>query len=330
MVTMSRPMAPIARWLVQARYPSGTNLLPILMYHRVLEAPDPLQPDVPHVGLMAEQFRTLSNAFNVLPLREAVQRLHDGTLPPGAACITFDDGYRDNHDLALPLLREFRLPATVFVSTGFLNGGCMFNDTVVETVRRLDTGSIDLGRVGLGQRLISDNASRRTLIAELTRAVKYMDPAERDAYCRDLCRRAGGSPVPNDLMMDDHQVRRMAAAGVEIGGHTVNHPILARIGLEEARREILDNRDTLAQITGEVPRSFAYPNGKPNLDYTAAHARLVEEAGYDVAVSTAVGVATRSAHRFQLPRFMPRERSSAQFVARMVRMATHRQPQLAS
>lgn len=325
MIRISRP---IARWFVQARYPSGTNLLPILMYHRVLAEPDPLQPDVPHQALLAEQFRTLAGAFNVLPLHEAASLLQQGRLPPGAACITFDDGYRDNHDLALPLLREFGLPATVFVATGFLNGGRMFNDSVVETVRRLDTGEIDLSRVGLGKRLVSDIASRRTLISDLTKAVKYLEPAERDDFCETLCRQAG-SRLPTDLMMDDRQVRAMSDAGVDIGGHTVNHPILARVDADVAQREIDTNRDQITALTGKPPLCFAYPNGKPNLDYTSAHARMVSKAGYQAAVSTAVGVASDDADPFQLPRFMPRERSAAQFVARMVRMATHRHRQVA-
>jgi len=325
MIRISRP---IARWFVQARYPSGTNLLPILMYHRVLAEPDPLQPEVPHQALLAEQFRTLASAFNVLPLHEAAERLRNGSLPPGAACITFDDGYRDNHDLALPLLREYKLPATVFVATGFLNDGRMFNDSVIETVRRLDTGEIDLSRVGLGKRLVSDAASRRTLIGELTKAVKYLDPVERDDFCEDLCRRAGSS-LPTDLMMTDKQVKAMSDAGVDIGGHTVNHPILARVEGPVAQREIETNRDQITTLTSRQPLCFAYPNGKPNLDYTSAHARMVTDAGYRAAVSTAVGVASDDADSFQLPRFMPRERSAAQFVARMVRMAAHRHRQVA-
>lgn len=326
MVAIARP---IARWFVQARYPTGTNLLPILMYHRVLKEPDPLQPDVPDIRQMAEQFRALAGAFKVLRLHEAAEMLREGRLPAGAACITFDDGYRDNHDLALPLLREFRLPATVFVTTGFLNGGCMFNDTVVETVRRLPPGAIDLSEVGLGTRMITDIASRRALVTDLTRAVKYLDPQHRQDFCAELCRKAGAK-LPNDLMMDDHQVRAMAHAGIDIGGHTVHHPILARISPDEARREIESNRDDLRTLTGVTPRSFAYPNGKPTLDYSAAHARMVADAGYETAVSTAVGVASNHAHPYQLPRFMPRERSAAQFVARMVRMAAHRHPQLAA
>ena len=74
MVAIARP---IARWFVQARYPTGTNLLPILMYHRVLKEPDPLQPDVPDIRQMAEQFRALAGAFQVLRLHEAAEMLRE-------------------------------------------------------------------------------------------------------------------------------------------------------------------------------------------------------------------------------------------------------------
>jgi peptidoglycan/xylan/chitin deacetylase (PgdA/CDA1 family) len=130
-------------------------------------------------------------------------------------------------------------------------------------------------------------------------------------------------------MMNDRQVRAMSDAGVDIGGHTVNHPILARVDGPVAQREIETNRDQITALTGRQPLCFAYPNGKPNLDYSSAHARMVAHAGYRAAVSTAVGVASDDADTFQLPRFMPRERSAAQFVARMVRMAAHRHRQVA-
>ena len=180
------------------------------------------------------------------------------------------------------------------------------------------------------KRLITDVASRRTLIADLTKAVKYLEPAERDAFCEELCRKAGRR-LPTDLMMTDEQVRAMSRAeGIDIGGHTVSHPILARLAdHNEARREIDTNRDHIIALTDKPPLCFAYPNGKPNLDYTSEHARMVKASGYKAAVSTAVGVAADDADTFQLPRFMPRERSAAQFVARMVRMAAHRHRQVA-
>lgn len=319
---------PLLRLIVKSVYPSGSQLLPILMYHRVLAEHDPLQPEVPHAAMVEQHFKALREAFVVLPLEEAAERLRAGTLPAGAACITFDDGYRDNYDIALPLLKRHGLPATVFVASGYLDGGRMFNDTVLEGVRRLPTGGIDLSRAGLGKRHVGDLASRMALIHELTLAVKYMTPEQRIEFCAELSQ-AAESPLPSDLMMNSDQVRRMALEGIDIGGHTVRHPILATIDSATAEREIRENRDALRDLTGSMPRCFAYPNGKPQRDYTAEHARMVRQAGYVVAVSTAVGVAPKDADPFQLPRFMPQGQGAIHFIARTLRMASHRQAKYA-
>ncbi|WP_163360867.1 polysaccharide deacetylase family protein, partial [Escherichia coli] len=77
----------------------------------------------------------LRSWFNVLPLDEAAQRLKDGSLPARAAALSFDDGYADNHDIALPLLQKHGLPCSFFIATGFLDGGRMWNDTLIESIR---------------------------------------------------------------------------------------------------------------------------------------------------------------------------------------------------
>lgn len=114
---------------------SGAELS-ILIYHRVLARPDPLFPGEVDRALFERQLRLLKRFYTVLPLSVAVQRLRDGSLPPRAACITFDDGYADNAEHALPLLRQYGLHATFFIATGYLNGGQMWNDRVIDAVRR--------------------------------------------------------------------------------------------------------------------------------------------------------------------------------------------------
>src|SRR5215471_13800654 len=128
--------------------PAGrTAPLTVLMYHRVLENPDPLTGavDARHFEL---QMRALREYFRVLPLTEAVDRLRARKLPSRAVSITFDDGYADNAVVALPILQAHSLHATFFVADGFLNGGRMFNDTVIEAVRRTPH-SVELGLRGL-------------------------------------------------------------------------------------------------------------------------------------------------------------------------------------
>jgi hypothetical protein len=123
-------MRPLFSWLS----PAGPGArLSVLIFHRVLARPDPLFPGR---GGRPSTFdaicRWLRHWFEVLPLDRAVQALRDGTLPARAAAITFDDGYADNHDLALPMLEAAGLSACFFIATGFLDGGRMWNDVLIE------------------------------------------------------------------------------------------------------------------------------------------------------------------------------------------------------
>src|SRR3954471_12271022 len=106
--------------------------LSILIYHRVQAVPDPLFPEAVDLARFEQHLRLLTRWFRVLPLSEAVRLLRDGTLPARAACITFDDGYADCAAATVPLLRRYHASATFFVASGFIDGGCMWNDAVVE------------------------------------------------------------------------------------------------------------------------------------------------------------------------------------------------------
>jgi peptidoglycan/xylan/chitin deacetylase (PgdA/CDA1 family) len=330
---MSAMLSPLLRVGARRCFPGGrSGSLPILMYHRVLHRPDPLQPGIPDAVQVDRQFRTLAEHFRVLPLPEAMALQAEGRLPDRSLCITFDDGYRDNFDVALPLLREHGLTATVFVASGYLDGGCMFNDTVAEAVRRLPDTPVDLSFAGLGIRPVGDAISRQALIGELTQAIKYQSPEDRlisEAGLHRLVQNAGQS-LPTDLMLRSDQVLELHRQGVDIGGHTVTHPILSTLTTELARHEIQANREALHDIIGRHPALFAYPNGKPDRDYDRSHTRLVAEAGYAAAVSTAVGVSAPGRNAFEIPRFVLQESSPLKIVFRLLRMARYSAPALAS
>ncbi len=110
----------------------------------------------------------------------------------------------------------------------------------------------------------------------------------------------------------------MYEAGMEIGGHTVNHPILTSVDKATARREIFENKEFLEGLIGGPIHSFAYPNGKPGQDYSSEHVALVKEAGYSRAVSTAWGRANRQSDTFQLPRFTPWDQKPWKFMLRLL------------
>jgi len=296
--------------------------LPVLMYHRVFHEFDPLQADIHTARTMDTQFRTLARWFKVLPLDEAVSLLGEGRLPPRAACITFDDGYRDNHDLAMPLLQKHGLTATFYVASGLLNGGVMFHDTLIETVRHAPTGPLDLGLRDVPKVTLSDMPSRVAALETLVQQIKYLEPDEREGLSERLLA-ALGKHAPRHLMMDDAHVRAMARAGMSMGGHTSQHHILARLDDTSAWEEIRSNADTLSNLTDQRVTSFAYPNGKPGTDYGPAHVDMVRRAGFLNAVSTRTGMGTRTAPRFELPRFVLNETSAAGVVMRMLRMTAY-------
>ena len=292
------------------------NRLSILIYHRVLPKADPLFPSEVDAERFDQQLRYLKQAFNIIPLSQAVEGLRNGALPPRAACITFDDGYADNADIALPILKRHGVSATFFVATGFLNGGRMWNDTVIELIRRAPD-RIDLGALGLGQFTLDTLPKRRAAIGTLLDALKYLPIDARQAQV-DSMGPLIGVRAPDDLMMSDDQVRQLHRAGMEIGGHTVNHPIIARMDSAAARTEIADGKARLEQIIGEPIRTFAYPNGKPGQDYIAEHVAMVKQLGFESAVCTAWGAARPGTDLFQLPRFTPWDRSQLRFTLRMM------------
>jgi peptidoglycan/xylan/chitin deacetylase (PgdA/CDA1 family) len=301
--------------------PGGRNGLSILIYHRVLPEPDPLFPGEVDRIEFDRQLRLLKSMFNVIPLIEGVRRLRAGTLPPRAACITFDDGYADNAEIALPLLQRHGVHATFFVATGFLDGGRMWNDTVIETVRRAPGGQIDARPLGLGVHPARSVAERQGAIGALIGQLKYLDLDQRLEQVSRLAELVG-SPLPDDLMMRSEQVRQLHQAGMEIGGHTVRHPILATLAPEAARAEIANGKRALEELIGDQVRLFAYPNGKPGTDYRAEHVEMVRELGFEGAVSTAWGAGRGSPDLFQLPRFSPWDRDRLRFTLRMARNLT--------
>jgi peptidoglycan/xylan/chitin deacetylase (PgdA/CDA1 family) len=310
--------------------PGGTRArLSVLIFHRVLRAPDPLFPDEVDVARFDQILGWLKDWFHVLPLDEAVQRLQAGNLPSRAAALTFDDGYADNHDEALPLLQRHGLPCSFFIATDFLDGGRMWNDSVIEAVRLSPLPSLDLrglqghdGQQGrdLGVHPIATTQQRRAALQALIPLCKYLPPEPRLALVNAIAARAD-AVLPADLMMSSAQLRALRAAGMQIGAHTASHPILASLSANEAADEMARGKARLEQILGEPVTMFAYPNGKPHVDYLPQRdPGLVRELGFGSAVSTSWGAARRGrCDPFQIPRFTPWDRGRQMFGLRLLR-----------
>lgn len=296
--------------------PGGSNgKLSIFIFHRVLQEADPLLSFEPS----AEEFdwivRFISRTFTVLPLGEAARRLKAGTLPPAAATITFDDGYADNLLVAWPILKRYAVPATFFIATSFLEGGRMWNDDVIEAFRLSRKDELDLSEFDLGIHRLTDTSSRVKGYEAVLGKLKYFEHRRRCEIAGEIANRCE-VPKVAELMMTHRQLGLLHDEGAEIGGHTRTHPILERLDDTAAMKEIESGKQELEAIIGKAVRVFAYPNGVPGRDYSARHADMARQAGFEAAVSTHQACAKSASDIFQLPRFTPWDRTPLKFAMR--------------
>ena len=307
-----------AEWASGAVAAARGPVLTTLIFHRVVPEPDPLFPGEMHQRRFDRTMRAVAKVFRVIPLADAVQHLSAGRLPARSLVITFDDGYSDNEQIALPILQRYGLTATFFVATGFLGGGRMWNDTVIECIRRCPLNNVNLAHWGLGDLSLDGAVQRRRVIDLLLPRIKYLDLNAREHALAQLHEAVDRPALPDDLMMNHAQVRRLHAAGMGIGAHTVQHPILTALPATEARRELAQGKADLESLIGAPVRHLAYPNGGPDRDYDRQHVAMARELGFEAAVTTAKGVATAGDDLFQLPRFTPWDMSLPRWLMRLV------------
>jgi len=286
------------------------------IFHRVRPDRDPLFPAEPDAEEFERKMIWIRRWFNVLPVPDAVRRLRAGTLPERALCLTFDDGYADNFSVALPILERLGLPAAFFVATRYIDGGRMWNDSVIEAIRGCDSDSLDLSDLGLATYRLGTSTTRRQAIDALLPRLKYLAPEKREEKVAAVVARTKSS-LPTNLMLSSDDVRNLHNAGMTIGAHTNSHPILTSIDAASAECEIRSGKERLEAIVGGAITLFAYPNGRPRIDYRAEHVELVKAIGFEAAFSTAWGASTAASDLFQLPRFTPWGQSRWKFGFRL-------------
>jgi len=318
----------ILKSIAGALSPRGRRArLSILIFHRVLSQADPLFPGEQDASRFNEVLSWMARWFQVIPLDQAVSRLGTGTLPARAAAITFDDGYADNATNALPILQSHGMVATFFIATSFLDGGRMWNDSVIEAVRAFRGKALDLSDAGFGSYGLESDEQRRIAIESLLGHIKYLGPRERQDAVAQVVDIVGAS-LPDNLMMRSEQVLELRNAGMQIGAHTCSHPILEKIPDSHALSEITNSKSVLEALLGEPVSLFAYPNGKPGTDYSTKHVAMVRQAGYVAAFSTAPGVAMQTSDIYQLPRFTPWDRTRSRYGMRLLANLRRRAPQV--
>lgn len=291
----------ISRFILQSL---SKGKLSVFLFHKVPQQCDPLVPGEASMTRFEHLLDHTFSALKVLPLDEAITRLQAGTLPRGAACISFDDGYPDWLTGAAPALRRRNLHATFFITSGQFDGVPLWHERILAAVRNLPGPVLDMGIPFLPAQPLGSIEDRQRQVLRLEQELKYLTLHRREQILQQLEAMASvqAAQVP---VMSESQLRDLHSQGFGIGAHTALHPILDYCNAEEAEREIGGTRERLQAIVGGAVNGFAYPNGRPYADFSRLHVDAVKRAGYRYAVTTHWGVADADTSLFQIPRFTP-------------------------
>lgn len=284
--------------LVRRVHGSGAR---ILLYHRFPAS---------RAAQTAKQMAHLSRYYRPRSLTQFGQRLEARLQPePWTVVVTTDDGYRDFYETAYPILTKYRIPAILYITTGYLDRECwLWVDRVVYCVRNCRRREIELSVAGdepLRLHVPNSIAGANALAQLLKEHLKTLDVASREAKLAELEEATQVKPpkvFPAEFEPCSwDEIREMAQGGIEIGAHTVTHPILSTI--EDPARlhfEVLESKRRIEQELQLPVRHFAYPNGLWH-DFNAP-ALSVARAHFETAVAAEPGWSHANSDRHQLCR----------------------------
>jgi peptidoglycan/xylan/chitin deacetylase (PgdA/CDA1 family) len=283
----------------------------ILFYHRFGE--NEKKKILPYIEIkeFEKQIAHVKHLYKIISMDDITSILKSGQyfIEPSVA-ITIDDGYRDNYALAFPAIRKHRIPVIIYLTSGFVgtNSGLWVDDieyillnTTVKTLRfRALFGNDVLD--------ISSLQDRKKTLKKLFGAMLQMSNSQREKYLNILAEILTiDIPSMNGrerIMLNWEEIREMSNNGVEFGAHTVTHPFLPVMPLEDGKNEIKRSKDIIGEKIGKSIKHFAVPNGTKK-DFTPALKDYCAETGFDTIVMTESGVVSSDADRYALKRIIP-------------------------
>ncbi len=280
----------------------GRKNVVILMYHSISLGSRGLSNGVVSATCsdFEEQMEYLAGNCTVIGT-EKLRQIMAGrcSLPANPVMVTFDDGYMDNYLYAYPVLRRLRLPAVISLTTGHIGGLQPFWwDRLEYALFNTTKGMVRaLGPLSLATWQAREKA-RRLMLVRLKKLSERQKKQKLEEVEKELGVWAKGS---RHMFLGWRQVREMAGSGIEFAAHTVTHPILTRVSLADARREIRASKQEIEKRTGRPVQLFTYPNGQEE-DMSERLDKEIAKAGFSFALSTSYGVNIPGRDTFRLNR----------------------------
>lgn len=294
--------------------PRGSRRLVVLAYHRVLDIGNedayPGDPELVSASVadFERHMRFVRDHMTPLSLVDVLAALDSGKpLPPRSLVVTFDDGHADNYTNAFPVLKSVGVPATIFLSTQYIDAPQtpFWFDRVAELFFFAPNGSVTLSALDQAC-TFGDIASRRHETDQILRRLKREPNPRRLAVLAELeqlfARHVPVDKAARRRAMTWEEVREMADSGIEFGSHTVTHPILSRLDDAEILRELSVSRGRIRACTGQSVDAVAYPVGKVDA-YDERAIRAAKACGYRVGLAYETGINPQlGANLFELRR----------------------------
>lgn len=273
----------------------------ILCYHRFSQQEEIRKTPA---QLLAENIKYLKKHYTIVPLSEIAKRLQTGTSLRGLAAITIDDGYLDAYEVAFPILRQYQVPATLFVMTDFLSRKAWLWTDKLRYIA-LSTTAKELLTTINGHTKSAPLNGRYSRIAasdQVNEKLKALPDAVKEQELEQIAQQHGVSlpslPPDEFSAITWEQARELDAYGIEIESHTVTHPILTQVDSKRLSFEMSESRRQLTAELGRDVRLFCYPDGA----YDARVRVAAAQAGYTCAVTTQHGLTPENSDLLTLRR----------------------------
>lgn len=287
------------RWQLE---PFHGSKFGILCYHRVGTEGVPLFSRLaPNV--FEAQMRYVRKHYRIVSLGQLCAEIRDGVRVTPTLAITFDDGYRDLYTHAFPVLREYRIPATIYlIGRSMETGEAPWYDRLFAILAAMNDPVLELELDTVRSFILSSRNARLAATWEIVCYLRSIPATERRKWCAKFeARMSVPDACLQDRMLTWDQVRTMQNAGVFFGAHTMTHPSVSQLDPSEMEEEIGNSKSLLEGHLGSEISDFAYPFGKPS-DCSPAAENMLARAGYRSAVTTTAGVNLAFANPLRLLR----------------------------